>query len=78
METDTTAKEQMVQHTYTFPSCATCAELEQRQEPEEYHCRQGRFDKKKPRWFAPVGITEPNRTVAQAQKDCPFYKAKPR
>jgi hypothetical protein len=69
-------KDKMVQHTDTSPSCAACAELELRQEPEEHHCRQGRFDKKKPRWFAPVGIAKPNKTVAQAQNDCPFYKPK--
>ena len=57
-------------------ACGTCAELEERLEPEECHCRKGRFDKRKPRWFAPVGITKPNKTVAQAQKDCPFYNLK--
>jgi hypothetical protein len=66
-----------MQHAHISLSCASCAELEQRQEPEEYHCRQGRFDKRKPRWFAPVGITRPNKTVAQAQTGCPFYKPKP-
>jgi len=65
----------MVQQTSTSPSCATCAELEQRQEPEEYHCRHGRFDRKKPRWFAAAGIARPNKTVAQTQQGCPFISA---
>ncbi len=65
-----------MEHGHTPPACGTCAELEERLEPEEYHCRQGRFDKRKPRWFAPIGITTPNKTVAQVQKDCPFYNPK--
>jgi hypothetical protein len=35
----------MVQETNTSTSCATCAELEQREEPKDYHCRHGRFDR---------------------------------
>jgi len=60
------------------PACATCSELLVRLEPEECRCRHGRFDKSNPRWFAPSGIAKPNKTVAQAQKDCPVYKPKPR
>jgi len=66
----------MTKHGHAPPSCAKCVELVVRLEPEECHCRWGRFDKRKPRWFAPAGITKPNQTVTQAQKDCPFYNPK--
>jgi hypothetical protein len=49
------------------PTCATCSELVVRSEPEEYWCPHGRFDKSNPRWFAPSGVTKPNKTVAEAQ-----------
>ncbi len=64
------------------PACATCVELVERVErnggvpvPTECRCRHGRFDRKgSERWFAPGGIKRPNRTVAEAQKDCPLYR----
>ncbi len=59
-----------------MPTYSTCSELLVRLEPEECYCPHDRFDKSEPRWFAPAGITKPNKTVAQAQKDCPFYKPK--
>lgn len=56
--------------------CASCLWLMERLDTEEYRCRYGRFDKKNPRWFAPSGITKPNETVAQAQRNCPHYQPK--
>lgn len=38
--------------------------------------RHGRFDGRNLRWFPPVGVTTPNKTVADAQKNCPFYSPK--
>ena len=58
------------------PNCASCLWLLVRPDPEEYRCQHGRFDKKNPRWFALSGITKPNETVAQAQKNCPHYQPK--
>lgn len=57
-------------------NCASCLWLQVKAEPEEYRCQHGRFDKKNPRWFATSGITKPNSTVAQAQRNCPHYQLK--
>lgn len=70
---------------YPKPACAFCTELEERSNRRDggprafqYHCCHGRFDKKgKERWFSPSGIGKPNKTVTQAQKDCPLYNPKP-
>jgi len=69
---------------YSQPSCALCTELEQRSNRKnggvlatQYRRRQGRFDiKGKERWFSASGISKPNKTVLQAQRNCPFYKPK--
>ena len=67
------------------PACATCTELVARVEREggvpvatECRCIHGRFDKKgRERWFAPSGVRKPNKTVAEAQEECPVYRPKP-
>ena len=46
---------------------------------EGFRCEKGRFDKNGPRhYFSWSGIWRPNKTVAAAQKECPFFTAHPR
>lgn len=42
--------------------------------PWYYRCEMGRFDKGgKPRYYAIRGIWAPNKSVATAQANCPFF-----
>jgi len=60
--------------------CRFCDELGRhlRQGKEWFRCQHGRFDTVVPRYFAWSGIRQPNKTVAAAQKDCPYFKVHPK
>jgi len=71
-----------------FPlECRFCDELicDERQGREWFRCRHGRFDIEEPlkpgdmipRYFAWSGIWKPNKTVAAAQKGCPYFELHP-
>ncbi len=61
------------------PQCRFCNGLKGE---KWFRCRHGRFDIKGrsgqiPRYFVWNGIWQPNKTVAVAQKDCPFFEVYP-
>lgn len=41
-----------------------------------YTCSKGRYGGVL-QWFAWSGIVKPNKTVAKAQRDCPYFKRSP-
>lgn len=67
--------------------CRFCDELicSEFQGKKWYRCRHGRFDQPEPlhpgqmipRYFAWSGIWKLNKTVAAAQKDCPYFNVYP-
>lgn len=67
--------------------CRFCANLEKPDKPlpgeaDCLRCSMGRFDVETPsgpvpQYFAWSGIWRPNKTVAEAQRDCPVFKLHP-
>lgn len=53
------------------PQCSQCEHLKG---PDYWRCQMGRFDQPMARsYFAWSEIKRPNKTVARAQTDCPFF-----